>query len=318
MSLESTPTKQPGSESGDDVAQQEYVSSQPRPEMVGRTTARALSTSSDGLILFDLTNESGGRLEFSPHCVKSIVDLKLLNIGYERQRLSFVEVRSHLEKRIMQGVTVPSVELSDGSHLTDSWKIAEVSTRYSIYGRCALRLTIPPRLFARAQYLEAKHPSGHLLFPSPSAKAYAAFMHEYGRLLAPHISVLAIPGVASILDPASKDYFINSKLGSAKYNRALNATGAEKAAHIESAQKILTSVESTLALGGHRSPTGQKWLAATDQPSHADACLFGWYVYTRPAGQAVTREVWNAHPHVAAWVKDMLAWCGDEIVKDFV
>jgi hypothetical protein len=100
----------------------------PQPP-VSTKTARTLSASTDGLVLFDLTNKIGGTLAFSPHCMKSIIDLKLLGVGYERQRLSFVQVRRDLEERIGQGVTVPSLELSDGSHLTDSWKIAEVSCR---------------------------------------------------------------------------------------------------------------------------------------------------------------------------------------------
>lgn len=125
-----TPTKQAGSEAGDDVP----VPALPtrRPEFTGTRTAHSLSSSSDGLILFDLTNENGGSLEFSPHCTKSIIDLKILNVGYERHRLSFVQVRSELESRITEGVTVPSVELSDGSHLTDSWKIAEVCILYGL------------------------------------------------------------------------------------------------------------------------------------------------------------------------------------------
>lgn len=100
----------------------------PQPP-VSTKTSRTLSASTDGLVLFDLTNKVGGTLAFSPHCMKSIIDLKLLGVGYERQRLSFVQVRRDLEDRIGQGVTVPSLELSDGSHLTDSWKIAEVSPR---------------------------------------------------------------------------------------------------------------------------------------------------------------------------------------------
>lgn len=101
-------------------------------------------------------------------------------------------------------------------------------------------------------------------------KAFAAFLHEFGKLIAPHISVLAIPGVASLLDAPSKEYFINLKLGPAKYNRALNATPEEKAGHIESAKKMLASVESALALGNTKGHPKSKWLAGTEQPSHAD------------------------------------------------
>lgn len=142
MSPESTPVKQPGSEAGDDVAapalsldtphhyQQPQTQQQhQRPNIIGTKTSQILSPSSEGLILFDLTNKSGGTLEFSPHCIKSIIDLKILNVGYERQRLSFVEVRTQLETRITEGVTVPSLELNDGGHLTDSWQIAEVRFR---------------------------------------------------------------------------------------------------------------------------------------------------------------------------------------------
>lgn len=121
-----------------------------------------------------------------------------------------------------------------------------------------------------SQYLESKHPQGHLLFPTPAVKAFAAFLHEFGKLIAPHISVLAIPGVASLLDAPSKEYFINRKLGPAKYNRAVNATPEEKASHIESAKKMLASVESALALQHTKNHSRSKWLAGTEQPSHAD------------------------------------------------
>ncbi|CAO1627004.1 unnamed protein product [Sympodiomycopsis kandeliae] len=301
----STPTKQAGSEIGGDDHPDSQFSTEalpaqlavcpPHPGLMSAKTAQSLSPSTDGLILFDLTNQSGGNLTFSPHCLKSIIDLKILNVGYERQRLSFVEVRSHLERRISEGVTVPSVELSDGSHLTDSWKIAE--------------------------YLESRHPQGDLLFPNPAVKAFASFLNEFGKLLAPHISVLSIPNVANLLDAQSKDYFINSKLGVHRYQRALSATQEEKASHIEAAKKMSLSVEAALAQNEARTSrqvTRSKWLAGTLEPSHADACLFGWYVYTRPAGHAVTREIWHSHPHIANWIQNMLDWCGPEIIKDFV
>lgn len=116
---------------GEEKAPLQDAPAEPQPQRppppVSTKTTRSLSASTDGLVLFDLTNKIGGTLAFSPHCMKSIIDLKLLGVGYERQRLSFVQVRRDLEERIGQGVTVPSLELSDGSHLTDSWKIAEVS-----------------------------------------------------------------------------------------------------------------------------------------------------------------------------------------------
>jgi len=115
----------------------------------------------EGLVLFDLTNKEGGTLTFSPHCIKSILDFKILGItessssspqqqgegktmNYERKRLSFVEVRTHLEEKLGRaGVTVPTVELNDGSNLSDSWSIAEVSLVIYQMLQSEKRLTSP-------------------------------------------------------------------------------------------------------------------------------------------------------------------------------
>ncbi|PWN20797.1 hypothetical protein BCV69DRAFT_270501 [Microstroma glucosiphilum] len=287
---------------GEDGSTLEAPPAEPQPQRpqppLSTKTSRSLSASTDGLVLFDLTNEVGGTLAFSPHCMKSIIDLKLLGVGYERQRLSFVQVRRDLEKRIGQGVTVPSLELSDGSHLTDSWKIAE--------------------------YLEAKHPRGFLLFPNSAVKSYAASLNEFGKLLAPHIGALTIPQIAQKLDEPSREYFIDSKIGQARFGRLSGLGEEEKEGHVQSAKKMLGIVESSLACeaakadAGSVQSGGNRWLAGTELPSHADACLFGWYCYTRSAGDAATREIWFEHEHLKKWVKDMIQWCGPEITNDLI
>lgn len=106
------------------------------PSLHRANTNTTLSSGVEGLILFDLTNEPGGTTAFSPHCTKTVLDLKLLGVGYERQRLSFVQIRTDLAARVAENVTVPTLELSDGTHLTESWAIAEVSS--SAVGAAAL------------------------------------------------------------------------------------------------------------------------------------------------------------------------------------
>jgi len=126
------------------------------------------------------------------------------------------------------------------------------------------------------------------------------------------------------LDEPSKEYFINKKIGQARFERLSSLSSEAKRTHIEEAVKLLSPIEASLNTssaiaddsnnGTRRSP----WLAGTESPSHADGCLFGWYVYTRVAGSSVTREIWYAHSKIREWIGAMLEWCGEEITKDFV
>ncbi|KAK0561267.1 hypothetical protein OC861_005889 [Tilletia horrida] len=52
------------------------------------------------LVLYDLTNEPGGTREFSPHCMKTIIDLKIIGVPYTRERLSFIQIRNDLATKL--------------------------------------------------------------------------------------------------------------------------------------------------------------------------------------------------------------------------
>lgn len=152
-SPEATPVKHSGSEAGDSATGTNNVSAsaEDAPQIATMNELQTASStfeqtqppqsrllakrgasgdfSLDGLILFDLTSKPGAHDAFSPHCIKTIVDLRILGVqGFERSRLTFTQIREDLAEKIGHpGVTVPTLELADGSHLTDSWKISEVS-----------------------------------------------------------------------------------------------------------------------------------------------------------------------------------------------
>ncbi|KAN0065600.1 hypothetical protein ACQY0O_000723 [Thecaphora frezii] len=263
---------------------------------------RSLTSNSEGLVLFDLTNKPGGTLLFSPHTVKTILDLKLLGVGYERQRLSFVQIRTQLAEKIADNVTVPALELADGSHIMESWAIAE--------------------------YLERTHPNGHLIFGNSSTKRLAALLNDFGKtILAPHLGPLTMPGVHALLDAESAHYFANEKIGAARFHKLCSLSAAEKEAHVAALQTKLGVVETMLNAEGEVK-TGyegegsegkrSRWVAGGPEPSHADFVLFGWYVFSRAAGSAVVKDVWSAHPAIRQWVKAMLEWCGSDITNDLV
>ena len=290
-----------------------------------RADSTSLSTSSSGLVLFDLTNKPNGHVCFSPHTIKTILDLKLLNVGYERQRLTFIQIRNDLAERIADNVTVPALELSDGSHIVDSWSIAE--------------------------YLERRHPEGYRIFGNSSTKRLAAMLNSFGKtVLAPHIGPLAQRGIHTMLDYESADYFANVKIGKQRWAKVSGMTQAEESNYVQQAIGKLEVVNAMLTCeggpdstpsqpiagnnsngtqlvgaasgGSHGSRSASRarqpvWLAGGDEPTHADFVLFGWYVFTRTAGEKITKEIWTAHKPIAKWVDAMLEWCGD-LANDFV
>ncbi|PWN28902.1 hypothetical protein BDZ90DRAFT_218315 [Jaminaea rosea] len=259
------------------------------------TISRALSSDLNGLILFDLTNQPGSTLAFSPHCIKTVVDLAILNIGYERQRLTFHQVRTDLEARTQPGVTVPSVEMSDGTHLVDSWAIAE--------------------------FLAKHHPEGHKLFPTMTSKRMALFLSEVGRtFLTPNLGPLVMPSVAAKLDDESRRYFVEEKLGKERFNK-MSAIGAEeRQAYIDGAKKVLGTVEAMLGCNdsGTSSTSSSPWLDSGESPSHADAILYGFVVFSRMAGKETYGKLWNGFPSIKAWIEAMDKWIGEGITKDYV
>lgn len=107
-------------------AQSDHSDSFPTSK-AGKLAQDSLSPQIQGLVLYDLTNKPNSNLLFSPHTLKTILDLKLLGIGYERQRLTFTQIRGELSSKVADNVTVPTLELSDGTNIIESWAIAEVS-----------------------------------------------------------------------------------------------------------------------------------------------------------------------------------------------
>ncbi|EPQ27378.1 uncharacterized protein PFL1_04917 [Pseudozyma flocculosa PF-1] len=304
--------------------------SQPGPARTASTPAgphpeRSLNGASDNLVLFDLTTRPEATLTFSPHTIKTILDLKLLGVGYERNRLTFTQIRGQLAQRIAENVTVPALELADGTHIMESWAIAE--------------------------YLERNHPSGHRLFGNSATKRLAALLNDFGKsILAPSLGPLVMPGVHRLLDAESAEYFSQVKIGAARWNKISTLSAPEREALVHNVVSKLAVVETMLnsegagsfesvqagnaaAAGGATSRTGNdlvgdfaplsvrpkrsRWVAGGEEPSHADFVLFGWYVFSRAAGAAVVRDIWSPHKAIKAWVDDMLQWCGD-LADDFV
>ncbi|UZJ56155.1 hypothetical protein CBS101457_005475 [Exobasidium rhododendri] len=252
----------------------------------------SLGKNTEGLVLFDLTVATGARKAFSPHCMKTVLDLKLLSIGYDRQRVTFTQVRNELESRVGENVTVPTLELANGSHLTDSWNIA--------------------------QYLYEEHEHGSLLFPTSSSKMFAKFIEGFGKLeLGPNLGPLTRVDLLNHLDEDSQEYFENVKIGKAKMDKFRSMTRSDKEKSIDTCIAALEPIEAVLILARSESKSRQVWLEGGSHPTHADFALYGWQVYSRVSGPKVTKAVWNAHPAVAKWVQDMNDWASPDITGDY-
>ncbi|KAE8244254.1 hypothetical protein A4X13_0g6727 [Tilletia indica] len=253
----------------------------------------------DALVFYDLTNKRGGHLSFSPHCVKTVVDLKLLGITkHTHERLTFVQVRNDLAKNVCDDVTVPTLKIPDGSCVVDSFKIAE--------------------------WLDENHPEGAKIFGgSEEGKRVAAFVNTYVKnILGNDIGALSKPHIAPLLDEESREYFINVKNGKDQFEEWSSASPAQRKEHIDSLIRGLAPIEAMLAAKPRKDnfsrPT-PNWLAGGPEPTHADACLFGWYVFSR-ADPSACKAVWESEwlPEVGKWVRAMLEWCGPDIVGEFV
>jgi glutathione S-transferase len=224
--------------------------------------------------------------------MKTILDLKLLDIGYDRQRLTFSEIRTKLSARVVDNVTVPTLELSNGSHLIDSWVIS--------------------------QYLYQNHPKGSLLFPTTSSRSFARFVEQFTNFaLAPNVRPITRVELWSALDEDSKVYFEHHKIGKKKMNQFRALTRDEKEEYVQLAAQALQPIEAALFVAKEKSPGIQVWLEGGSHPTHADFVLFGWQCYTCIAGPSYTKQIWNAHPAVAKWVRDIKDWAGPEITGDF-
>jgi glutathione S-transferase len=213
----------------------------------------SLGRETEGLVLFDLTTKEGARAAFSPHCMKTILDLKLLGIGYDRQRVTFTEVRNSLEKRVGENVTVPTLELANGSHLTDSWIIS--------------------------QYLYKKHPKGQQLFPhGASSQSFARMVEGFGKTsLAPNLAPLTRVELYNRLDTESQAYFENVKIGKAKMDKFRSMSSQEKEVYIDLCCTALEPIQAALVVARENSTNRQTWLEAGSLPTHADFVLYGWY-----------------------------------------
>lgn len=224
-------------------------------------------------------------------CMKTILDLKLLDIGYDRQRLTFTEVRSKLSSRVSENVTVPTLELSNGSHLTDSWIIS--------------------------QYLYKNHPKGSLLFPTSSSRSFSRMVEGFGKFaLAPNLGPITRVEIWKNLDEESQDYFEGQKITKKKMDQFRALSREDKETYAESCASALEPIQAALMVAKESSPTAQVWLEGGSHPTHADFVLFGWQCYSRIAGKVFTKQIWNAHPAVAKWVQDMNDWAGPEITAD--
>mgnify|MGYP000710521852 CR=1 FL=1 len=178
--------------------------------------------------------------------------------------------------------------------------------------------------FVHLKYLEANHPQGSLLFAGSTAvKSLAAYINDFGgTALRPHYAALFLPKIPALLDDESRDYFINEKVGTARFEKIKFALSDKSACdgHVAQLKSLLApfgTMLSTKPAIKSASQDGKRWLAGTEHPTHADICLFGWYVFSR-SDSKIGDEIWTSNPALAQWVKDMREWCGEDFIKDLV
>lgn len=188
-------------------------------------------------------------------CIKTVLDLKLLGIGCDRQRLTFSEVRSTLSAKVGNpSVTVPTLELADGTHLTDSWTIA--------------------------LYLADKHPSGKALFPTTTSRPFASLLNTFGdTTLASHLRPFTRLAVHEKLDKESAEYFADVKIGKTRLDKIRSLSVTEKSRHIQACVDALELLQVSLSSAKQQAPASQTpvWLEGGLQPTHADFVVYGWY-----------------------------------------
>ncbi|WVR06725.1 hypothetical protein IAU60_003757 [Kwoniella sp. DSM 27419] len=234
--------------------------------------------------LYELVAEEGnpdGR-SFSPHVWKTKVDFAILGIDdVQSIGKTFLQIRGELSETSKNpAVTVPTIEV-DGQWTTDSWKIAE--------------------------FLEQEHGrSGKSLFGGSAAgRDYAKFIELWTQVtLGPELRPFAVTAVYDKLEPACKEYFVKSKFGGKQ--EALDAirkrweTESEVKSQQAAARGKLAVVEQLLKLKKER---GQPLWLAGEGPSHADACLFGWFAFSS-LQPGVEEGIWRheENPTVGEWL----------------
>ncbi|KDN47729.1 hypothetical protein K437DRAFT_273587 [Tilletiaria anomala UBC 951] len=251
--------------------------------MRSKGNAAALHRNTSGLILFDLSVSKGSNKHFSPHTTNSVLDLKLLNARYERQGLTFVQIRKGSAHKVAKNFTVPTLELSD-----------------------------------RSQSSQA-----HLNYFGISAGSnIAAFVNGYIANLIPHSASLFISGVYAAHHADSKEYLEHRKIGTATPAKVWSTHGEDKKTHIQQFNSFLRPVEAMLetepALAEDGSDAaakqGPRGLAGIPHSTHVDFCLFGAYAISCTARASVSDDLWSA-PAPAKWVSG-LHECGPDLIQD--
>lgn len=104
-------------------------------------------------------------------------------------------------------------------------------------------------------------------------------LNDFGKtILAPNLGPLAMPRLASLLDEESKSYFINQKVGKARFDKISNST--DRDLMVEQAKSKLQVVQAALQadpaadqaqtqLSGSRRERSP-WIAGGEEPNHAD------------------------------------------------
>jgi glutathione S-transferase len=111
------------------------------------------------------------------------------------------------------------------------------------------------------------------------------------------------------LDPLSTEYFLSPRKANQTRERAeelvsLLSDPSYTSPHIAAARAKLSVVESLLAWNASQGKG--PWLLG-DEPSHADACLWGWYAFSRLNKD--TEQVWGHEslPRLGQWVKEVIS-----------
>lgn len=110
------------------------------------------------------------------------------------------------------------------------------------------------------------------------------------------------------LDPPSTEYFLFRKTNQTRERAeelvSLLSDPSYTSPHIAAARAKLSVVESLLAWNASQGKG--PWLLG-DEPSHADACLWGWYAFSRLNKD--TEQVWGHEslPRLGQWVKEVIS-----------
>ncbi|GAA5909436.1 hypothetical protein JCM5296_000570 [Sporobolomyces johnsonii] len=238
------------------------------------------------IILYDLVPRPGGTF-LTPNPPKTRFSLLHKGVAFETREVTWMGLKALGKRMGVERPTVPTLELPDGTFLSDSWKIAE--------------------------WLEANYPDAPSLFlpdmPTPVDPASPAFTFAKNAALLftegfgnsdsqwSSFFELSASGMAALMEEGSDDrnYFVSdAKLGMKDAYKTI--TSLDKTALTAHAKASLLPLEAVLK----RTP-----FLAGEHPGFIDYVAIGRYYMMRSADPALCRAVWRRGdiPEVEKWIE---------------